>query len=267
MAKHALVAAVALLLGAFLAGNADVLVQTFFPKETLVARISLGGEDKKDRTSVPPAVEFCSFGKLKEESSLGPVVFSKVAWMGDAESFNNEWIEIKNISAGPVDVSGWQILDKDEQIKAVLSGNIGSEKFLVLRRGEDYEGNLRNSDEGLRLFDKSCNLVDEVLANPDWPAGDNKNKIPMRRNLENFSWYTSQEVQPPQEIETVAEKININTAGLEELQKITGVGPVIAGRIVEYRETNGPFRQIEDIIKVKGIGEVTFQKLKGEISL
>ncbi len=54
-------------------------------------------------------------------------------------------------------------------------------------------------------------------------------------------------------------KININTAPQEELVKLKRVGPVIAGRIIEYRETHGPFRGPEDIMKVKGIGQKTWE--------
>src|SRR4030042_2456111 len=54
-----------------------------------------------------------------------------------------------------------------------------------------------------------------------------------------------------------AEKIDINTASLEELQKITGVGPVMGQRIIEAR----PFISVQDLIKVKGIGEITLQKI------
>ncbi len=54
-------------------------------------------------------------------------------------------------------------------------------------------------------------------------------------------------------------KININTALEEELVKLKRVGPVIAGRIVEYRETHGPFQRPEDIMNVKGIGQKTWE--------
>ena len=54
-------------------------------------------------------------------------------------------------------------------------------------------------------------------------------------------------------------KININTAPQEELVKLKRVGSVIAGRIIEYRETNGPFQRPEEIMKVKGIGQKTWE--------
>ena len=61
--------------------------------------------------------------------------------------------------------------------------------------------------------------------------------------------------------------ININTADEKELQKIRGIGPVIASRIVEYRNNNGSFKTIDEIKKVRGIGEKTFEKMKDSITV
>jgi competence protein ComEA len=66
---------------------------------------------------------------------------------------------------------------------------------------------------------------------------------------------------------TVSFPININTAGYEELQEITGVGPAIAQRIIDYRNQNGPFQTIEEIKNVSGIGDVNFEKMKDEITV
>lgn len=57
-----------------------------------------------------------------------------------------------------------------------------------------------------------------------------------------------------------ASLIDINTAPLEELEKIIGIGPVLAQRIIEAR----PFSSLDDLIKVKGIGEITLQKIKDQ---
>lgn len=71
----------------------------------------------------------------------------------------------------------------------------------------------------------------------------------------------------PQEAQTTSGKININTAKVEELQKLPRVGPKIAQRIVDFRKENGNFRRIEDIMNVKGIGEKTFIRMKDMISV
>jgi len=56
-----------------------------------------------------------------------------------------------------------------------------------------------------------------------------------------------------------SEKININTATVEELVKLKRVGPKYAIKIVEYREANGPFQSVEEITNVPGIGPKTFE--------
>jgi len=61
--------------------------------------------------------------------------------------------------------------------------------------------------------------------------------------------------------------VNINTATREELEALPGIGPVKAQAIVDYRNANGPFKSPEDVMKVKGIKEGEFGKLRGEISV
>ena len=60
---------------------------------------------------------------------------------------------------------------------------------------------------------------------------------------------------------------NINTATLEELDSLPDIGPAKAKAIIEYRETESEFIEIEDIKKVSGIGEKTFEKLKNHITV
>lgn len=60
-------------------------------------------------------------------------------------------------------------------------------------------------------------------------------------------------------------KININTASATELETLPGIGPQKAEAIIQYREENGPFQKAEDLMKVSGIGEKTFEKLKEHI--
>ena len=61
--------------------------------------------------------------------------------------------------------------------------------------------------------------------------------------------------------------VNINTATKEELDSMKGMGPVKAQAIIDYRNQNGPFKSIDDIKRVKGIGDKTFDVIKGDITL
>ena len=56
--------------------------------------------------------------------------------------------------------------------------------------------------------------------------------------------------------------INLNVATAADLEKLPGVGPAMAARIIEYRQKNGGFKKVEDLMNVKGIAEKTFLKLK-----
>ena len=62
-----------------------------------------------------------------------------------------------------------------------------------------------------------------------------------------------------------SERVNINTASADELQLLYRVGPKYADRIIEYRDKNGPFEKPEDIIKVPGIGQKTFERNRDRI--
>ena len=62
-------------------------------------------------------------------------------------------------------------------------------------------------------------------------------------------------------------KININTSGLSELQRITKIGPKTAQAIIDYRKTNGLFSTIEDIMSVSGIGAKTYEKIKDQLTV
>lgn len=61
--------------------------------------------------------------------------------------------------------------------------------------------------------------------------------------------------------------ININTATQSELESLSGIGPAYAKAIIQYRLENGPFEKIEEIQEVKGIGPVTFEKIRPFITV
>ncbi len=66
---------------------------------------------------------------------------------------------------------------------------------------------------------------------------------------------------------STSSKISINTASLEELQTLDGIGETKAKAIIGYRETNGAFKDIEEIKNVSGIGDSTYEKIKDDITI
>ncbi|PAE23045.1 MULTISPECIES: helix-hairpin-helix domain-containing protein [Bacillaceae] len=62
-------------------------------------------------------------------------------------------------------------------------------------------------------------------------------------------------------------KVNLNGADETELQTLPGIGPSKAAAIIEHRDTNGPYKDIEDLKLISGIGDKTFEKLKEHISV
>jgi competence protein ComEA len=66
---------------------------------------------------------------------------------------------------------------------------------------------------------------------------------------------------------TAASPVNLNSASVAQLQSLPGIGASAAQRIVDYRQKNGSFKKIEELMNVKGIGEKSFLKLKPLITI
>jgi hypothetical protein len=165
------------------------------------------GEEKTKTAEVVGSVvsiKDCPFN-VSEPPAHQKVLINEVAWMGGGEvyglSSNDEWIELKNISVGEINLSSFQLLDQGGQIKVKFSDadKIPAGGFYLLERTDDasvpdltadgiYTGALSNSNEGLRLFDNECVLMDEVSAGPEWPAGDAAARRTMERGFD-LSWH------------------------------------------------------------------------------
>lgn len=61
--------------------------------------------------------------------------------------------------------------------------------------------------------------------------------------------------------------LDLNRASAEELEKLPGIGPVLARRIVEWREAHGPFQSLQDLLNVPGIGPKTLEKLVDKVTV
>lgn len=74
-------------------------------------------------------------------------------------------------------------------------------------------------------------------------------------------------VSPAMKARAATDKININRADEKELDKLPGIGPAMAKRIIDYRTEKGLFKSPEDLKRVRGIGEAKYEKLKDKITI
>ncbi|MDP3901056.1 MAG: lamin tail domain-containing protein [bacterium] len=140
-----------------------------------------------------------------QQAQLNTVIINEIAWMGTQNSSSDEWVEIKNRSNASVNLGGWGLLDKDEQIQIAFTTKhiLPPNGFLLLERTDDtsvpeiaadliYTGALSNQNESLFLFDNNCVLRDSISANPNWPAGKSSERKTMERTP-SLTWQTSQD--------------------------------------------------------------------------
>ena len=73
------------------------------------------------------------------------------------------------------------------------------------------------------------------------------------------------EAEKPTEDAAQLRMVNINTAGVDELDSLPGIGPVLAQRIVDEREANGPYTGAEDLTRVEGIGQAIVESIQDHI--
>ncbi len=158
---------------------------------------------KNTNSSIAAPVKKCSF-ETSQTPQHNSIIFNEIAWMGNKESANNEWIEFKNIASDTVDVSGWSMINQNEKIKVIFKNStkiLPGDFYLIERGGTNFlpdikaetffTGSLKNSGDNFQLFDKDCNLIDQVVSVSSWPAGDNKTKKTMERDSKTFAWHTS----------------------------------------------------------------------------
>jgi len=123
--------------------------------------------------------------------------------MGNTNSANDEWIELKNNTSADISLSDWILKSTDDKLRIKLTGFILANGFYLLERTDDssvlnikadlvYKGALNNNGMALELYDNSNLLVDSANYSSGWPAGDNETKRTAERIGLNV-WQTSKD--------------------------------------------------------------------------
>lgn len=126
------------------------------------------------------------------------------------------------------------------------------------------------NNPGIVILDEGARIVDALEAAGGETPNADINKLNLAYVLEdgeklyipNKNEEETEYVTKGNENQTGTTKININTAQIEELSTLPGIGEATANKIIEYRKENGKFEKIEDIKNVPGIGDSKFQNIK-----
>lgn len=126
------------------------------------------------------------------------------------------------------------------------------------------------NNPGIVILDEGARIVDALEAAGGETPNADINKLNLAYVLEdgeklyipNKNEEEAEYVTKGNENQTGTTKININTAQIEELSTLPGIGEATANKIIEYRKENGKFEKIEDIKNVPGIGDSKFQNIK-----
>lgn len=124
--------------------------------------------------------------------------------------------------------------------------------------------------EGVYVLEEGARIKDVIELAGGFLPDANKHAINLAQLLSDEMLlhvpYQSDDINEGQLATTVDDgKVNLNTASQSELETLPGIGPSKALAIIDYRETNGGFKTIDDLKKIGGIGDKTFEKLKEHI--
>ena len=164
----------------------------------------------------------------------------------------------------------------EEDTTIINEDSIDRNKIIVEIKGEVAKPDVYQLEEGSiikDLIDMAGGVTEEAdlsrinraeeLLNHELIIIGNINDETESSVVQNNSTYSSN----GNNSDKVSTLININTADLEQLKEITGIGNIKAQSIIDYREANGGFKSLEELKNVDGIGDKTFEKIKEQITL
>lgn len=200
------------------------------------------------------------------------ITFGRVTFMDGNKSKLAVGLLIALAVAGTGLYSWWQksrIVTAEQIISPVISENnqsnpVKNDKVMVYISGGINRPGVYEVQAGLRVLDV-VNIAGGVTPDAD------VNRINMAQAVKDGLHVSVpvaiSGIQSDSSSGTNIEKVSINKADKSELDKLPGIGPVMAERIIEYRQANGAFKDLDELKKVPGIGESKFKKLVSKITL
>jgi competence protein ComEA len=189
-------------------------------------------------------------------------------WWFDLHFSRNQKIALSIIAAIVLALSVLIVLRGNTQINAapeIFPITIAEPEIFV-----DVTGAVNNP--GVYTLTGRSRVIDAIKAAGDSAPGADLSTINLARVLNDGEQIYVDSTVVNSSGQRVSKKvssgpININRATLRQLDALDGIGPVIAGRIIEYRKKNGSFLTIDDLQKVSGIGAAKFAQIKSKVRI
>jgi competence protein ComEA len=193
---------------------------------------------------------------------------SLTEWWFDLHFSRNQKIALSIIAAIVLSLSVLIVLRGNTQINAapeIIPITIAEPEIFV-----DVTGAVNNP--GVYTLTGRSRVIDAIKAAGDSAPGADLSTINLARVLNDGEQIYVDSTVVNSSGQRVSKKvssgpININRATLRQLDALDGIGPVIAGRIIEYRKKNGSFLTIDDLQKVSGIGAAKFAQIKSKVRI
>ena len=189
-------------------------------------------------------------------------------WWFDLHFSRNQKIALSIIASVVLALSVLIVLRGNTQINAaseIIPVTIAEPEIFV-----DVTGAVNNP--GVYSLTGRSRVIDAIKAAGDSAPGADLSTINLARVLNDGEQIYVDSTVVNSSGQRVSKKvssgpININRATLRQLDALDGIGPVIAGRIIEYRKKNGSFLTIDDLQKVSGIGAAKFAQIKSKVRI
>ena len=196
-----------------------------------------------------------------------------IIYMINTNSNDEIFIESLTVGGNTAESNVVQNLEAEEEVKTEkiaihIIGEVKKEGIVYLEAGSRIVDAIKEAGGATKEADLSqINLAYELQDGQKIYIPNKNEKISEYITISSGNNVIIEENNSSAETERKENKVNINTANVNELDNLPGIGPSLAQRIIEYREENGNFKSIEELQNVKGIGEAKYSDIKDNVTI
>ena len=163
-------------------------------------------------------------------------------------------------------VNNNQVTEDKEEIAVHITGEVKKQGIIYLEKGSRVADAIKKAGGETKDADLSQINLAYILQDGQKIYVPNKNDK-ISQYITEKSGNNDTEENTTSNSNKEDKKVNINTANQSELDQLPGIGPSIAQKIIEYREENGNFKNIQELQNVKGIGNAKYEEIKDNVTV